>query len=118
VGDAAFCVSLMAGQGSALAMISAYVLAGELAKADGRHEEAFRKYELLLRRFIDAKQRGAARFAASFAPKTAWGLLVRNQVIRALAIPGLARIAFGRDIIDALRLPDYEWPRDVAGDSG
>jgi 2-polyprenyl-6-methoxyphenol hydroxylase-like FAD-dependent oxidoreductase len=33
VGDAAFCVSLMAGQGSALAMIAAYVLAGELAKA-------------------------------------------------------------------------------------
>jgi 2-polyprenyl-6-methoxyphenol hydroxylase-like FAD-dependent oxidoreductase len=33
VGDAAFCVSLMAGQGSALAMTSAYVLAGELAKA-------------------------------------------------------------------------------------
>ena len=31
IGDAAFCVSLVAGQGSALAMISAYVLAGELA---------------------------------------------------------------------------------------
>ena len=36
VGDAAFCVSLLAGQGSALAMISAYVLAGELATADGK----------------------------------------------------------------------------------
>ena len=35
VGDAAFCVSLMAGQGSALAMTAAYVLAGELAKAGG-----------------------------------------------------------------------------------
>ena len=33
VGDAAFCVSLLAGQGSALAMTSAYVLAGELARA-------------------------------------------------------------------------------------
>ena len=30
VGDAAFCVSLLAGQGSALAMVSSYVLAGEL----------------------------------------------------------------------------------------
>ena len=38
VGDAAFCVSLLAGQGSALAMISAYVLAGELASAGGRSE--------------------------------------------------------------------------------
>ena len=41
IGDAAFCVSLVAGQGSALAMVSAYVLAGELANAGGRHEEAF-----------------------------------------------------------------------------
>jgi 2-polyprenyl-6-methoxyphenol hydroxylase-like FAD-dependent oxidoreductase len=37
LGDAAFCVSLLAGQGSALAMISAYVLAGELVKAGGMH---------------------------------------------------------------------------------
>ena len=41
IGDAAFCVSLLAGQGSALAMISAYVLAGELASAGGRYQEAF-----------------------------------------------------------------------------
>ena len=54
VGDAAFCVSLMAGQGSALAMTAAYVLAGELAKAGGRHEEAFGKYEELLRSYIDS----------------------------------------------------------------
>jgi 2-polyprenyl-6-methoxyphenol hydroxylase-like FAD-dependent oxidoreductase len=34
-GDAAFCVSLLAGQGSALAMISAYLLAGEIGAAHG-----------------------------------------------------------------------------------
>jgi 2-polyprenyl-6-methoxyphenol hydroxylase-like FAD-dependent oxidoreductase len=45
VGDAAFCVSLMAGQGSALAITAAYVMAGELFKASGRHEEAFRNYD-------------------------------------------------------------------------
>ena len=78
VGDAAFCVSLVAGQGSALAMISAYVLAGELANAGGRHEEAFDKYEALLRPYIDTKKRGAERFAAAFAPKTSWGLWFRN----------------------------------------
>lgn len=108
-GDAAFCVSLVAGQGSALAMISAYVLAGELANAGGRHEEAFGKYESFLRAYIDTKQRGAERFAAVFAPKTRWGLRLRNEVIRAFAIPGLARLLVGRDIIDTLRLPDYRW---------
>ena len=110
IGDAAFCVSLMAGQGSALAMTAAYVLAGELAKAGGPHEEAFGNYERLLRAYIGSKQKVAERFASAFAPKTRWGLFLRNQVIKAFAIPGLARLAFGRDLIDTLQLPDYRWP--------
>ena len=74
VGDAAFCVSLTAGQGSALAIVSAYVLAGELANAGGRHDEAFGNYESFLRTYILNKQRGAERFAAALAPRTGWGL--------------------------------------------
>jgi 2-polyprenyl-6-methoxyphenol hydroxylase-like FAD-dependent oxidoreductase len=110
VGDAAFCVSLLAGQGSALAMISAYGMAGELAAARGRHQEAFGKYEARLRDYIGAKQAGAERFAGAFAPKTRAGLFFRNQVIRAFALPRLAKLAVGRDIADRLALPDYEWP--------
>jgi 2-polyprenyl-6-methoxyphenol hydroxylase-like FAD-dependent oxidoreductase len=109
-GDAAFCISLTAGQGAALAMTAAYVLAGELARAGGRHEEAFARYEALLRPFIGLKQQGAARFAAAFAPRSRWGLFLRNQVMKTLLIPGLARFAFGREIVDALQLPDYRWP--------
>lgn len=115
VGDAGFCVSLLAGQGSALAIISAYVLAGELVNAGGRHGEAFRQYEMLLRAFIETRQRGAVRFAGAFAPKTRWGLWFRNQVINVLAIPGLARLTAGKDIIDSLRLPDYRWVHDPGG---
>ena len=110
IGDAAFCVSLLAGQGSALAMISAYVLAGELARANGRHEEAFGRYDAFLRGYIKTKQQGAERFASIFAPRTQWGLNLRNLVIRAFAIPGVARLAIGRDIADTLQLPDYRWP--------
>jgi 2-polyprenyl-6-methoxyphenol hydroxylase-like FAD-dependent oxidoreductase len=110
VGDAAFCVSLLAGQGSALAMTAAYVLAGELAEAGDRYDAAFKKYEQLLRPYVEIKQRGAERFAAAFAPRTRWGLLFRNLVVKAFAIPGLARFTFGRDIIDTLQLPDYRWP--------
>ena len=114
IGDAAFCVSLVAGQGSALAMVSAYVLAGELARAGGQHAPAFGSYEALLRKYIAGKQDGAERFASVFAPRTAWGLGLRNQVIRAFAIPGVARFAVGRDIVDSLRLPDYRWPSPAA----
>jgi 2-polyprenyl-6-methoxyphenol hydroxylase-like FAD-dependent oxidoreductase len=109
VGDAAFCASLMAGQGSALAMTAAYVLAGELARMGGSHEEAFQRYETLLRPYIETKQKGAKNFSSAFAPRTAIGLFVRNLIIGATTIPGLARLAFGRDIIDRLALPEYIW---------
>jgi 2-polyprenyl-6-methoxyphenol hydroxylase-like FAD-dependent oxidoreductase len=111
VGDAAFCVSLLAGQGSALAMTAAYVLAGELAKAGGRHDVAYREYEAFLRSYIETKQAGAARFGGALAPKTQWGLWFRNQVMNAFTIPGLARVAIGREITDKLVLRDYCWQR-------
>jgi 2-polyprenyl-6-methoxyphenol hydroxylase-like FAD-dependent oxidoreductase len=110
VGDAAFCVSLLAGQGSALAMIAAYVLAGELGAAHGDHQRAFARYEELLRDFIASKQRAAESFAGVFAPRTPAGLWFRNRVINTMAIPGLARYVAGRDIVDRIRLPDYSWP--------
>jgi 2-polyprenyl-6-methoxyphenol hydroxylase-like FAD-dependent oxidoreductase len=101
---------LMGGQGSALAITGAYVLAGELAKAAGRHHEAFHNYESLLRGYISSKQSGAERFSSAFAPRTRWGVFLRNQVIKACAIPGVPRLVFGKDIIDKLQLPDYRWP--------
>lgn len=109
VGDAAFCVSLAAGQGAALAMTAAYVLAGELLRAKGRHEAAFGAYETLLRGHLASKQRGAARFSAAFAPRTQWGLKVRNLIVNALAAPGLARYVAGRELFDTLTLPAYPW---------
>jgi 2-polyprenyl-6-methoxyphenol hydroxylase-like FAD-dependent oxidoreductase len=90
-------------------MISAYALAGELTRAQGGYEEAFAGYEARLRAYIAAKQKGAARFAGAFAPRTRSGLWFRNQVIRAFAIPGLARLAVGPEIADRLSLPDYGW---------
>jgi 2-polyprenyl-6-methoxyphenol hydroxylase-like FAD-dependent oxidoreductase len=107
VGDAGFCVSLLAGQGSALAMTAAYVLAGELATSHDRPQEAFRRYEERLRPFIHAKQQAAERFAAAFVPRTRLGVFFRNQVIKAFRVPAIARIAIGRDIRDQLELPRY-----------
>jgi hypothetical protein len=62
-----------------------------------------------LRGFIETKQQGAERFAGAFAPKTRWGLAFRNQVVRAFAIPELARLTFGREISDRLPLPEYDF---------
>jgi 2-polyprenyl-6-methoxyphenol hydroxylase-like FAD-dependent oxidoreductase len=91
-------------------MTAAYVLAGELAKTGGQHDEAFNRYETLLRAFIDSKRKGAERFSGAFAPRTRFGLFLRNSVIRACAIPGLAKFALSRDITDRLQPSDYSWP--------
>jgi 2-polyprenyl-6-methoxyphenol hydroxylase-like FAD-dependent oxidoreductase len=109
VGDAAFCVSLLAGQGTALAMVAAYILAGELHRADGNYTEAFRRYQDLFGPFVFNKQKAALRFAGAFAPKSKFALFLRNQIFNLLAIPWIADFTVGRDLVDKLRLPDYSF---------
>ena len=107
VGDAAFCVSLLAGQGSALAMTAAYVLAGEIHLSGGDHALAFRRYQEKLGAFIVGKQRAASRFGGAFAPRTRLGLFFRNQVMKLLGIRFVADQAIRRDLTDRITLPDY-----------
>jgi 2-polyprenyl-6-methoxyphenol hydroxylase-like FAD-dependent oxidoreductase len=105
VGDAAFAPSLLTGQGCALAIIGAYVLAGELAH--GSVDDAFVRYERTLRPFMLGKQGAARRLAHSFAPRTRLGIFVRNQITKAFSLPGVARLAFGRSLRDCITLPHY-----------
>jgi 2-polyprenyl-6-methoxyphenol hydroxylase-like FAD-dependent oxidoreductase len=57
LGDAAYCASPASGQGTSLALVGAYVLAGELAKADGSHGTAFAAYEQRMRPFVAVNQK-------------------------------------------------------------
>src|SRR5215831_12797087 len=56
VGDAGYCASPLSGQGTSLAIIGAYVLAGELAAAAGAYQIAFDQYEKELRPFVMLNQ--------------------------------------------------------------
>src|SRR4029453_9828467 len=56
VGDAAYCASPMSGQGTSLALIGPYVLAGELAATSGDCLRAFAEYENAMRPFVEANQ--------------------------------------------------------------
>jgi 2-polyprenyl-6-methoxyphenol hydroxylase-like FAD-dependent oxidoreductase len=110
VGDAAACVSLLAGQGSLLAMAEAYVLAGELRNCDGDYRAAFARYEQRLMPWLRRKQRSAAKFASSFAPKTAVGIAFRNLVVRLMPrLPLVMDFFLGRELKDQIELPDYEF---------
>jgi 2-polyprenyl-6-methoxyphenol hydroxylase-like FAD-dependent oxidoreductase len=64
VGDSGYCASPMSGQGSSLALIGAYILAGELAKAEGDFNTAYPVYEEKMRDFI-AKNQEIAQLSAS-----------------------------------------------------
>ncbi|MGA9978766.1 MAG: FAD-binding domain [Candidatus Sulfotelmatobacter sp.] len=107
LGDAASCVSLLAGQGSALAMIAAYILAGELYRARGDYAEAFRRYQDLFGPFVFSKQKAALRFAGAFAPKSQFALFLRNQIFKLMAIPWIADRVVGHNLADRITLPDY-----------
>ncbi len=109
IGDAACAVSLLAGEGTGLAMTEAYVLAGELNRACGDYSEAFAKYEEQLRPFLEGKQKAAESFASSFVPKTQLGIWLRNQATRMMRLPGVADWVIGRSVsvIDDFDLPDY-----------
>ena len=106
-GDAASCVSLLAGQGTALAMVAAYILAGELHRAQGDYAQAFRRYQDLFAPFVLKKQKAALGFAGAFAPKSKLSLFLRNQIFKLLTIPWVADLAVGHDMADKIALPNY-----------
>ena len=107
VGDAAYCVSLVAGQGTALGMAGAYILAGELHRAGGDYRAAFARYQEMFQPLIQAKQGAALRFAGAFAPKSKFRLWLRNRILNLLSVGWIADITVGRDLADRISLPDY-----------
>jgi 2-polyprenyl-6-methoxyphenol hydroxylase-like FAD-dependent oxidoreductase len=108
VGDAAACPSLLAGEGSGLGMLEAYVLAGELHRADGDCARALAAYERRLRTFVSGKQKGAVWFRGFFAPQTDAGLMVRKLAVRAFALPWLGKPFWARSLHDDFTLPEYQ----------
>src|SRR5262245_46520248 len=88
VGDAAYCASPMSGQGTSIALIGAYVLAGELASASGAHLRAFAQFENVMRPFVEANQAlglRSAKLMRSGEKKSVVGWLLK-QLMR--IVPG------------------------------
>ena len=107
IGDACACPSLLAGEGSAMAMAEAYTLAGELVVAQGGHASAFEIYEQRLRPYVERKQKGARDFAASFVPRSAYGLWLRNATINAANRLGLIQLLFRAQMRTGIELQNY-----------
>ncbi|MEZ4548107.1 MAG: FAD-dependent monooxygenase [Thermodesulfobacteriota bacterium] len=96
LGDAAACVSLLAGEGTGLAFVEAYVLAGELRRANGDYKEAFRQYEQQLQEFLKEQAKSARKMVSFFAPDNGFEMWLMRTVVSALFIPFLSKFLLGR----------------------
>ncbi|MDQ0785690.1 2-polyprenyl-6-methoxyphenol hydroxylase-like FAD-dependent oxidoreductase [Streptomyces sp. B3I7] len=109
-GDAAHATSFLSGQGSSIALVGAYILAGELA-SHADHAEAFAAYERRMRPFAERNQALATEGGTIVTPTTRAQLDARNALLgdpaaisRELATAGAAA---GRATHSSLTLPEY-----------
>lgn len=120
VGDAGYCPSPLTGMGTSLAMVGAYVLAGELAAARREHVQAFARYEERLRPYVRQGQRLPPGGITGFAPATAFSIRMRTLGTRLMVRwpfrPMAKRLLFSS--AEAITLPDYEPHLDRRRDRG
>jgi 2-polyprenyl-6-methoxyphenol hydroxylase-like FAD-dependent oxidoreductase len=94
LGDACGCLTLLAGQGSHMAMAGAYVIARELDRHGGDYRAAFAAYEAKLRPVVTAKQNEAAQFARYFIPSARSRPWLRRLFIRLMFSPIFLPLVF------------------------
>ncbi|BCJ41910.1 FAD-dependent oxidoreductase [Actinoplanes ianthinogenes] len=116
LGDAAHCASPASGQGTSLALVGAYLLAGELAAAGGDHEAAFAAYERRMRPFAERNQKlGPAnikRMVLSSAGQVKMSMVMLGVMSR---LPGRDRMMAAmmaplHKAANAIEIPAYPTP--------
>ncbi|WP_432165680.1 FAD-dependent monooxygenase [Streptomyces sp. bgisy031] len=84
LGDAGYGAT-MGGMGTGVAIVGAYVLAGELALADGDHRTAFAAYEAQIGDFAKGCQKISGNAGPFFAPPTERKIRSRDRMYRLLS---------------------------------
>jgi 2-polyprenyl-6-methoxyphenol hydroxylase-like FAD-dependent oxidoreductase len=108
VGDAGYCPTPLTGLGTSLALVGAYVLAGELAAADGDHQVAFARYEQIARPYVVKGQELPPGGVKGFAPDSAIAIGLRNASMRWMGRWPMRNL-LARQFAKAadIELPDY-----------
>lgn len=94
IGDAAYAVSLLAGQGASLGITGAYLLADALARAN-TIETALCHYERRLRPLVTERQRVARNGVRWFIPATTSQLRIRRAALKLARLPIIDRYVAG-----------------------
>jgi 2-polyprenyl-6-methoxyphenol hydroxylase-like FAD-dependent oxidoreductase len=109
IGDAGYAAG-PGGNGTGTAVVAAYILAGELAAADGNYQTAFARYESALRDYVTGGQKQAAGGRDFLAPATWKKIHQRNRFFKMLPylpVKSLIRRLSSRTAT-AIKLPVYD----------
>jgi 2-polyprenyl-6-methoxyphenol hydroxylase-like FAD-dependent oxidoreductase len=107
VGDAGYCPTPLTGLGTSLALVGAYVLAGELAAA-GDHRTAFARYEQVMRPYAGSGQELPPGGVGGYAPNSAVMIRMRAASMRMMGrwpVRNLVARQFAKAA--DIDLPDY-----------
>jgi 2-polyprenyl-6-methoxyphenol hydroxylase-like FAD-dependent oxidoreductase len=109
LGDAGYCPSPWSGAGTGLAMVGAYILAGELKRARGDHAAALAAYEAKLRPYAARAQTMAEGAGDWIAPMARWKTWRRDILYRTLPLtPWKGMLAdIPRRTAETIVLEDY-----------
>ncbi|MEO3807988.1 FAD-dependent monooxygenase [Sphaerisporangium sp. B11E5] len=93
VGDAAYGPSPASGQGTSLALVGAYVLAGCLAEAGGDHAAAFAAYEREMRHYVTENQKLAESNLKGMVLRSRTAIRFQMLMLRLMPrLPGRERV--------------------------
>ncbi|WP_327269721.1 FAD-dependent monooxygenase [Streptomyces sp. NBC_01218] len=84
LGDAGHCPSPLTGMGTSLALVGAYVLAGELAAPGAGHLDAFRNYDRIMRPYVTRAQQLPPGGVSGYAPSSALAIRLRAASMRSM----------------------------------
>ncbi len=114
-GDAAWCATPIAGIGTTLAIVGAYVLAGEIAEQPSL-ADAFERYDQIMRPFVEKGQNVPKIAPKMLQPQTRFGVALQRAVLRVAAAPGIKQVAtrFFVSSADEIELPNYRRPAQRA----
>lgn len=114
VGDAGYCPGPAVGGSTSIAVLGAYVLAGELAEANGNYAQAFAAYEREMRDPVRGSRAFARGVAKSLVPRSragVWALTRGAQLISLLPVRLTAALAKlntkGVRLYDSMQFKDY-----------
>ncbi len=109
VGDAAYCASPLSGMGTGLAIVGAYILAGELASSSSDQRVAFARYEAAMRPYVAACQKLGADGAARFIPQRPSHVWLAIQLFRLLPYLPWKGLIMNAPLkaANAITLPEY-----------